>query len=280
MYDYRAELPHVKQPAPRGIRNNNPGNIEAGQPWQGLANASDYLPDQQNETRFAVFQHPKYGIRALVKLLRTYQSKYKLGSVYQLIGRYAPSSENNTMAYAVAVANHVDVGVNDRVDMGNDVVARRMVEAIIQHENGMQPYPDQVITDGLMLAGMMVNAPQPEPVPTPPQANKEPDQWVKDENGNWLPVYYDVPADVVQPTQPLPGIQQQVERSTIYKLVVRFVPEGYGTYSVAVVGLVVGLADIASDQFGMPRLPFVDYSIDGFQWVLGSLGLAFLRRAK
>lgn len=280
MYDYRTELPAVKQPAPRGIRNNNPGNIEAGQPWQGLANASDYLPDQQPETRFAVFQHPKYGIRAMVKLLRTYQSKYKLGSVYQLIGRYAPSSENNTMAYAVAVANHVDVGVNDRVDMGNDVVARRMVEAIIQHENGMQPYPDQVITDGLMLAGMMVNAPQPEPVPTPPRAEREPDQWVKDENGKWLPVYYDVPADVVQPTQPPEGLQQQVERSTVYKLVARFVPVGYGTYSVAVVGLVVGLADIAADQLGMPRLPFIDYSIDGFQWVIGSLGLAFLRRAK
>lgn len=111
----------------------------------------------------------------------------------------------------------------------------------------------------------------------------KPVTFITDNNGETMPIYYhDSPVlGSAQPiTQPKSGIQQQVERSTIYKLVARFVPEGYGTYSVAIVGLVVGLADIASDQFGMPRLPFVDYSIDGLQWVIGSLGLAFLRRAK
>lgn len=281
MYDYRTELPSVKQPAPRGIRNNNPGNIEAGQPWQGLANASDYLPDQQNEARFAVFVHPKYGIRALVKLLRTYQSKYNLGSIYQMISRYAPSSENNTMAYAVAVANHVDVGVNDRVDMGNDVVARRVVEAIIQHENGMQPYPEQVITDGLMLAGMMVNAPQPDPEPSPPKAEREPDQWVKDEHGNWLPIYYDdTNPPVYDQPPPANDTESEIQRSRIYQMVARFVPPGYGTYTTAIVGGVIGLLDVAHDQFGFPAMPFIDYSIDGLQWIFFAAGFAFLRRAK
>lgn len=289
MYDYRNELPHVKTPAPRGIRNNNPGNIEAGQPWQGLAMPSEYLPDQQNESRFAVFVHPKYGVRALVKLLRTYQDKYGLATIQQIIGRYAPTSENLTTAYAVAVATHVDCGINDRIDMSNDIVARRMVEAIIRHENGMQPYPDHVITDGLMLANMLTNSPAPPapPVPpvqpAPPVQPKEPDEWVRDDNGNWLPVYYDNSNPPIYHRQTPPGsnkVQGEIEQSQIYKLVARLVPPGYGTYLTALVGGVVGLLDVAHDTFGLPPMPFVDYSIDGGQWIFFSAGLAFLRRAK
>lgn len=195
MYDYRTELPHVKQPAPRGIRNNNPGNLESGSNWQGLAKASEYTQDQQAETRFAVFTHPKYGIRALVKILHTYQSKYQLRTIHAILSRYAPSSENNTMAYALAVADHVDVGVNDQVDLKNPTVIKRVVEAIIKHENGMQPYPADVVDDGISLAGMVILndpfLPAPTPIKPPQSDSKEPDQWVKDEAGAWIPVYYD-----------------------------------------------------------------------------------------
>jgi len=44
----------MSQPAiPRGIRNHNPGNIEKGDPWQGLA------ADQSGDPRFAVFAAPE-----------------------------------------------------------------------------------------------------------------------------------------------------------------------------------------------------------------------------
>ena len=44
---------------PRGIRNNNPGNIRRnGDPWQGLAK-------DQTDREFFTFQSAVYGIRAL-----------------------------------------------------------------------------------------------------------------------------------------------------------------------------------------------------------------------
>lgn len=286
MYDYRAELPHVKTPAPRGIRNNNPGNLEAGSNWQGLTKASEYTPDQQAETRFAVFKHPKYGIRALVKILQTYQSKYHLDTIHAIMSRYAPSSENNTVAYALAVAKHVDIGINDQVDLRNPTVIRRMVEAIISHENGMQPYPDDVIADGIALAGMTVASDPfnpPAGAQPPPAANREPDQWVRDETGAWIPVYYDntnPPVYANPVTDKASKVQSEVEQSTIYKLIARFVPPGYGTNATALVGFVVGLLDIAHDKYMMPALPFIDYNIDGMTWVIGSIGLYFLRRTR
>ena len=50
---------------PRGIRNNNPGNLDKGAPWQGLVNNS-------SEPRFCTFKDPVWGIRALAVTLITY----------------------------------------------------------------------------------------------------------------------------------------------------------------------------------------------------------------
>ncbi|MGL5156229.1 MAG: hypothetical protein ACRC9G_08020, partial [Aeromonas veronii] len=86
---------------PRGIRRNNPGNIEWGSPWQGLAKPEDYPAD-----RFAAFISPVWGIRAIAITLITYQDKRKandgsrIDSVREVVERWAPSFENNTQAYA------------------------------------------------------------------------------------------------------------------------------------------------------------------------------------
>ena len=55
----------------RGERNNNPGNIRHGSKWQGLS-------AQQTDPSFCQFVSPEYGIRAIYKLLQTYQKKYEL----------------------------------------------------------------------------------------------------------------------------------------------------------------------------------------------------------
>ena len=58
------------QSGARGIRNNNPGNIDRNATkWQGMA-------DKQDDPRFIVFTSPQYGIRAMARVLLTYQSKY------------------------------------------------------------------------------------------------------------------------------------------------------------------------------------------------------------
>lgn len=133
----------------RGIRNNNPGNIDRNETkWQGMSK------DQSSDPRFIVFDAPEWGIRALAKTLLTYQSKHGLNTVRAIINRWAPPVENNTDAYVNAVAKAVGVGPDSRIDLDNYLTIRPLVEAIIHHENGQQPYSDKEIDEGLHRAGI------------------------------------------------------------------------------------------------------------------------------
>ena len=64
----------MAQQQPRGIRLNNPGNIEYGESWRGMA-------ADQKDPRFVTFTEPVYGIRALAKLLLNYQRKHGIRTV-------------------------------------------------------------------------------------------------------------------------------------------------------------------------------------------------------
>ena len=128
---------------PRGIRNNNPGNIEKGAPWDGLA------ADQSGDDRFAVFSSPVWGVRALARVLGTYRERYGLTTVRGIVSRWAPANENNTEAYIQAVAN--EIGVPDRVALVTEDYPA-LIKAIIRHENGVQPYPDSIIREGIERA--------------------------------------------------------------------------------------------------------------------------------
>jgi hypothetical protein len=138
----------------RGVRNNNPGNIERGQPWQGLAKPVDMTEAQKTEARFDVFRAPEWGIRALARTLITYQDRYSLNTVQGIIGRWAPPGENDTGAYIAAVAGAVGVSSADPIDVHGYRDARSLVAAIIAHENGGFAYPAAVLDKGLLLAGI------------------------------------------------------------------------------------------------------------------------------
>ena len=128
----------------RGIRNNNPGNIRiTGDKWQGL------LPGE--DLSFFTFKDPEHGIRALAKILITYYNKHDLDRVETIINRWAPPSENDTTAYIEIVSKRLGVLPTDRLEF-NIGTLELLVRAIIQHENGTQPYDDRTITDGLKLA--------------------------------------------------------------------------------------------------------------------------------
>lgn len=138
---------------PRGIRNHNPGNIEWGDPWQGLRPVNE-----RNDPRFCQFVSPAYGIRAIARTLITYQDKHKIRSVADAISRWAPPVENDTGAYVRAVQRAVG---GDMVDMHDYQYLRPLVEAIIRHENGRGPlktantwYDSEVIDEGLRMAGV------------------------------------------------------------------------------------------------------------------------------
>lgn len=122
---------------PRGIRNNNPGNLEKGENWKGLAK-------QQLDTRFCTFSSIEYGCRALIKLLLTYINKYNCKNIEYIISKYAPSNENNTEAYINDVANYT--GLSRKEDIPTDkATIIKLAKAIARHENGA--ITDNIISD-------------------------------------------------------------------------------------------------------------------------------------
>jgi hypothetical protein len=153
---------------PRGIRNNNPGNIDRNATeWQGMAD------DQSTDPRFIVFKTPEYGIRALAKTLLAYQSLHGLNTIRAIINRWAPPVENNTASYISAVAADCGVKPDDKIKLDRVAIMKPLVNAIIAHECSGYAYPDPVIMAGLHLAGI-VDAPAPPPVvvvapPAPPK---------------------------------------------------------------------------------------------------------------
>ena len=142
---------------PRGIRNNNPGNIDRhpGVRWQGMAG------DQSRDSRFVVFKAPEWGIRAIARILITYQDRRRardgsrIDTIQDIIGRWAPSVENDTDAYARHVARLTHIGVDETLDVYDYATMYALVQAIITHENGMQPYAHALIARGLELAGIV-----------------------------------------------------------------------------------------------------------------------------
>lgn len=133
----------------RGIKNCNPGNIRRSKDkWQGLS-------VEQKDAAFFTFDKPVWGIRAIARILINYQDKYDLGTPQQIIGRWAPPTENYTDAYVNHVCDKAGWEPDQRVDMQAYADCRAMVEGIIHHENGTQPYSSMEIDEGLRLAGVV-----------------------------------------------------------------------------------------------------------------------------
>ncbi|ASF93720.1 structural protein [Vibrio anguillarum] len=125
----------------RGIRNNNPANIEDnGTPWRGRMG---------NDGRFIIFDSPVNGIRALARILNTYKVKHGLNTIEGIINRFAPPVENDTNSY-IAHAEKV-VGVPRNMPLTPDKYPS-LIKVIIKHENGVQPYSDEVINAGIAAA--------------------------------------------------------------------------------------------------------------------------------
>lgn len=136
---------------PRGIRNNNPGNIKYdGTAWQG---------SDGDDGTFVIFVDMGWGCRALSQSLANME-KSGLVTISQIINQWAPGSENNTQAYINAVCTDMGIGPDDNLPMDQGTLAMLM-RAIINHENGDAAsttyVTDQDITDGIgkMNAGLL-----------------------------------------------------------------------------------------------------------------------------
>lgn len=128
---------------PRGLRNNNPLNIRRSQSkWLGEVDSLKGKCDHA----FCQFSALAYGYRAAGKLLRTYQTKYKLYQLDKIIGRWAPPCENNTRSYATIVANQMTkelctpIYVTSLLDLVRDrATLRALMVSMHLVENGQLP---------------------------------------------------------------------------------------------------------------------------------------------
>lgn len=133
---------------PRGIRLNNPGLLRrTGDPWQGLT-------ARQDDLAFFAFEEPKWGIRAMARVLVTYQDRHGCRTVADFIRRWAPPNENDTASYVASVCQSAGWEPSRLLDVQSHGDMRPLVEAIIRHENGQQPYTPAQIDAGLVLAGI------------------------------------------------------------------------------------------------------------------------------
>lgn len=144
----RAESAASRPAAPemtRGIVNNNPGNIrKSDAAWHGAVAGSD--------PAFVTFDTPENGIRAMAKVLLTYQRQHGLDTIAELLERWAPAAENDSFAYIDDVATRLDIDPDERIDLGDPAVLAALCGAIIRHENGRQPYPQAVLAAGVGAA--------------------------------------------------------------------------------------------------------------------------------
>ncbi|MFN3238201.1 MAG: hypothetical protein ACE37D_14235 [Pseudomonadales bacterium] len=139
---------------PRGIRNNNPGNIRISENnWEGLATEEQKLEVHKGESQFEVFRTPAFGISAMGKLFNTYASTHGLTTIREVISRWAPESDgNNTESYITYVAKELGLSTEDSFPRDRGTLATA-VAAMIEMENGVQPYGDTIIHNGLEMAG-------------------------------------------------------------------------------------------------------------------------------
>jgi len=130
----------------RGVRNNNPGNIEKGIAWKGLATA-------QPDSRFATFAHPKWGFRAMARIIL---GDFKEGqnTVRSLIEEWSPQADKTNPAGSTAnYVNAVARALNVAPDAPINVPAKLpvLLDAMARHENGGYRFNPADIAAGITL---------------------------------------------------------------------------------------------------------------------------------
>ncbi len=126
---------------PHGIRLNNPLNIRHSKnQWQGQSQG-------QEDKDFVTFETPVMGIRAAMRILQNYYIKRNLCSVWEIISRWAPPSDNNpTEAYAMNVAKFMGVDINEEINIITDSKTMiKMIKGMLLMECGHpENYPNWI----------------------------------------------------------------------------------------------------------------------------------------
>ena len=135
---------------------NNPGNVERSENWAGSLVDKGYGEDDR-PNRFAIFDSPVMGVRALARDIRT-KIKNMDGDLLKIISKYAPDIENDTKGYKEFVSKQI--GKKDKVTLKD---LPKIVKAIIKFENEkeMEDYylnDTSILDEGIILS--QYNLPQ------------------------------------------------------------------------------------------------------------------------
>ncbi|MDC9607057.1 hypothetical protein [Xenorhabdus griffiniae] len=162
---------------PRGIRNNNPLNIEFAK--QKGATVEDH-PDK----RFAKFNSPYTGLERTAWQLRRYfnglTDGIKRQSVEAIVGKWAPpgsTDKNRTEAYIQRVSNMMGVNRSERLDLNNHDVMYALMKSMGIVESKSFPYDKDLVMSAITGAPVLAQASEPvkapvlaqAPIITPPQ---------------------------------------------------------------------------------------------------------------
>lgn len=136
----------------RSFRNNNFGNLAfANQKGARLEDAN-----AKGERRFAKFDTPEEGMRALAKQITSYSNGtskavgyQKLNTVESIIAKYAPANENNTQAYIANLSKSLGVSTDQQLDLSNPQVMTKMIRGIATIEGGNPQVTDKFIEDAI-----------------------------------------------------------------------------------------------------------------------------------
>lgn len=114
----------------RGIRLNNPMSLERSSiAWVGESTLQD-------DPIFIRFETPEKGIRAGMKDIVNYQRFHNLDTIKEIITRYAPPNENNTLSYINDVCALCGVKPDDHFDDTDPEHLILLAKAITHHEQG------------------------------------------------------------------------------------------------------------------------------------------------
>ena len=132
----KSEKGKVKNWIPRGLRNNNPLNIRwtpGTRPWKG---------QRSHDGKFCIFDKMEMGYRAAFILLNTYNQKYQLWTVIDIINRWAPPKDHNhTKAYVERVCQLTGLHPTSTIVVDSWIAEKReeaikFVWAMAKVENG------------------------------------------------------------------------------------------------------------------------------------------------
>lgn len=124
--------------APRGVRNNNPGNEKlTNTSWKGKISNS-----KNTDGTFEQFESWAYGIRCMIyELDRNYISK-GYNTIRKLISRYDNPSATHYMDY---VSARLNVG-KDSILTNDKTTLRKLVQAMSKLENDSD-HPTEIVTN-------------------------------------------------------------------------------------------------------------------------------------